>query len=259
VAVKTSTESERYRRGDADASGTEPGVAAGVTAGEPSRRPRRTDHGVTRMYEFENLPLSSIEPATNLLISGPAMSGAEELFARMLRPGADDEGTIVVSTGTGAGKLYDRFQETAGSIDRRRFGVVDCVSRQQGQSVEGENLRSVSSPRDLTGIGMELSDLYESFYGRGLQGVRTGLESISTLLMYAELSTLFRFLHVFTGRISTADGLGVFVIDPTSHDDQTTGTIFQLFDGRIDVREQEGDRQLRVQGLADQSGEWTTF
>lgn len=209
------------------------------------------------MYEFDDLPLSPIAPATNVLVAGPALSGTQALFQRLVTPAAD-EGALVVSTGTTADKLFERFTDTAGRIDHQRFGVVDCLSRRQGLDVGQPNVRTVASPRDLTGIGIELTELYEALFERDVRQVRTGLDSISTLLMYTDLETLFRFLHVFTGRISTADGLGVFVVDPESHDEQATRTINQLFDCRIDVRN-DGEPELRVLGLADQPTEWTPF
>jgi len=214
------------------------------------------------MYEFDDLPLSPVEPATNLLVAGDAMSGARELFLRMVAPTpGGEEAAVVVTTGSDAEKLYGELERAAGAVDRRQVGVVDAVSQQQGVEGETDRVRMVSSPRDLTGIGMELTDLYESFHDGGAEGVRTGLDSVSTLLMYADLETVFRFLHVFSGRVATADGLGVYVIDPSSHDQQTTQTLSQLFDGRVEVREDEadGERQLRVRGLADQPREWTAF
>lgn len=211
------------------------------------------------MYGFDDLPLSPVEPATNVMVAGDAMSGARELFVNMIAPD-DGEGVIVVSTSKGANDILESIETTAGdSFDRDRVGVVDAVSQQQGRTVEGQNIRAVSSPRDLTGMGMELTTLYESFYEGGVENVRTGLDSISTLLMYAELATVFRFLHVFTGRVSTADGLGVFVLDPSSHEDQTTQTLSQLFDGRIDVREGDDGPELRARGLPDQSKDWQSF
>ncbi|PSP75117.1 recombinase RecA [Halobacteriales archaeon QS_1_68_20] len=212
------------------------------------------------MYEFDDLPLSPIEPATNVLVAGPAMSGTRDLFLRMLAPPAGSEdGTIVVTSGDNADELYERFRATARDVDRQQLGVVDCVSRSRGLSVDGPNVGTVSSPGDLTGIGIELTDLYESFFERGVRRLRTGLNSISTLLMYADQQPLFRFLHVFTGRISTAESLGLFVIDPTSHDERTTQTINQLYDARIEVRQNGSAPELRVRGLPDQPTDWTPF
>jgi len=65
------------------------------------------------------------------------------------------------------------------------------------------------------------------------------VHSLSTLLMYSDLQTVFRFLHVFTGRIQSVNGLGLFSIDSTSHDEQAMNTLKQLFDGVITVPEDE--------------------
>ncbi|MFT4957855.1 MAG: hypothetical protein ACI9EZ_001173, partial [Halobacteriales archaeon] len=99
-----------------------------------------------------------------------------------------------------------------------------------------------SSPVDMTGIGIQLSEFLEEFYEvRGHQQNRILLHSVSTLLMYSDLQTVFRFLHVFTGRVQSADGLGLYVIDSTAHDEQTMNTLKQLFDGIINVEEGDGD------------------
>jgi KaiC/GvpD/RAD55 family RecA-like ATPase len=209
------------------------------------------------MYEFDDLPLSAVEPGTNVLVAGPAMGGTRELFLRMATPVPGEEGVILVSTKRDASNLVEELQEIAASLDTRAVGVVDAAG---GQGMdEGGQIRTVSGPSDLTGIGMELTDLYEGFVNQGARRVRVGIDSISTLLMYTDVQTVFRFMHVTTGRVSSADGLGVYVIDPSSHDDQTVQTLNQLFDGRIDVREGEDGPEMRVRGLSDQPREWQTF
>jgi hypothetical protein len=65
------------------------------------------------------------------------------------------------------------------------------------------------------------------------------VHSLSTLLMYSDLQTVFRFLHVFTGRVQSVDGLGLFSIDSTAHDDQSLNTLKQLFDGIVNVPEDD--------------------
>jgi len=63
--------------------------------------------------------------------------------------------------------------------------------------------------------------------------------------MYSDLQTVFRFLHVFTGRIQSVDGLGLYVIDSSAHDDQTMNTLKQLFDGVVRLDE-DGEREIRL-------------
>ncbi|GAA0201828.1 hypothetical protein GCM10009000_015020 [Halobacterium noricense] len=84
---------------------------------------------------------------------------------------------------------------------------------------------------------------------------RIAFDSLSTLLMYSNLQTVFRFLHVFTGRVQSAEALGLFIVDSTAHDNQTMSTLRQLFDGEIEVREAEGDEsELRVKGVGKTAG-----
>jgi hypothetical protein len=70
------------------------------------------------------------------------------------------------------------------------------------------------------------------------------------LIFYSNTETVFRFLHVFIGRIRSVDGLGVFVIESTAHDDRTLGTIQQLFDGIIEVTE-DTDPNVRLPSIAE--------
>lgn len=132
-----------------------------------------------------------------------------------------------------------------------------------GHSGLDAQVKYVSTQSDLTGIGMKFSSLYESLYGTVSGGrVRTGLISLSSLAMYVDLRTLFQFVQTLSGRIDSADGLGVFAIDPTTHDTRTVNTLSQAADGRIEVREPEseaGDGELRVRGLPDQPSGWQPF
>jgi KaiC/GvpD/RAD55 family RecA-like ATPase len=211
------------------------------------------------MYELGGpFPGISVSPGTNVLISGPPMMGKRDLAFDILGHGhSNGEGALIVTTKDNADRVQEAFEEYASSD--APVGIIDCVTKQQGvDAVEGEPLvRYASSPVDLTGIGIELSELLQEFYQeRQLTRNRVLLYSLSTLLMYSNLQTVFRFLHVFTGRLQSADGLGLFTIDPTAHEDQTMSTLQQLFDGVIEVREADGGRETRITGVSQAAGEW---
>jgi KaiC/GvpD/RAD55 family RecA-like ATPase len=205
------------------------------------------------MYELGQVfPETTVEPGTNLLVSGPPMTGKQEYAVGILADGVRaSEGAIVVTTKDDASQVREDFTELTGQDDPP-VGVVDCVTRQQGSPTlqDHDLVRYASSPVDLTGIGIELSELLRGFYEeRGVTENRVLLHSLSTLLMYSNLQTVFRFLHVFTGRVQSADALGLFVIDDTGHDQQTMSTLKQLFDGAIEVREEGSTRQARLVGV----------
>mgnify|MGYP000406884056 CR=1 FL=1 len=208
------------------------------------------------MYELGSVFSDvDVDAGTNLLVEGPPMSGKRDLGFDVLATGArGGEGSIVVSTKDSAERVIEDFGEHVGDVEPL-LGVVDCVTKQQGMgtATESELVRYASSPVDLTGIGIELSELLRALYQqRGVTQNRILLHSLSTLLMYSDLQTVFRFLHVFTGRVQSADALGVFVVDSSAHDEQTVSTLKQLFDGIVTIRESEdGGFEARLVGIDD--------
>ncbi|WP_266076694.1 RAD55 family ATPase [Haladaptatus caseinilyticus] len=209
------------------------------------------------MYNLGDM-VSDIEvgPGTNLLISGPSMTGKRNLALDILaHGGTGGEGAIIVATKDGGKQMLTEYKSR---IDRSRtpIGVVDCVSKQQGMNPRGiDGIEFASSPVDMTGIGIKLSELLQEFYDAGVRTNRIAFDSLSTLLMYSNVQTVFRFLHVFTGRIQSAEAFGLFIIDSTAHDDQTMSTLRQLFDGEIEVREADGNEsEIRIKGVGSTAG-----
>ncbi|PSQ17181.1 recombinase RecA [Halobacteriales archaeon QS_8_69_26] len=205
------------------------------------------------MYDLGGgLPDAEFDPGSNLLISGPPLTGKRLLALETLAVGSrQGEGALIVTTKDSADTVLQEYGEVVGDRDGIAVGVVDCVTQQRGvERVDDARVKYASSPVDMTGIGIKLSEFIEEFYeGRGIRRNRILLHSISTLLMYSNLQTVFRFLHVFTGRVQSASALGLYVIDETAHDGQTMNTLKQLFDGVVTVDE-DGEPTLRRSGVA---------
>ncbi len=196
------------------------------------------------MYDLADvLPDAELEAGTNLLITGPPLSGKRRLALDILADGtSQQEGAIVVTTKDSGEKILKEYRKRVDDVEGKPLGVVDCVTKQRGvgNAEDGPQLKYASSPVDMTGIGIKLSEFLQDFYERkGLQQNRVLMHSVSTLLMYSDLQTVFRFLHVFTGRVQSANGLGLYVIDSTAHDDQTMNTLTRLFDGVVELSEDD--------------------
>ncbi|ELY91787.1 hypothetical protein C483_09619 [Natrialba hulunbeirensis JCM 10989] len=207
------------------------------------------------MYDFADVQTdATIAPGTNILVTGPPLTGKRRLALDVLAQGADrGDGSIIVTTKDNADTMRSGFRDRIQTSDPP-VGIVDCVSNQQRASVpeDDSQVSYVSSPVDMTGIGITVSEYLQEFYQeRGLTENRVMLHSISTLLMYSDLETVFRFLHVFTGRIQSADGLGIYLIDTAAHDEQTVNTLKQLFDGVVEVTaEDDTETAVTTTGLA---------
>jgi KaiC/GvpD/RAD55 family RecA-like ATPase len=195
------------------------------------------------MYEL-GAPLEDITvaPGTSLLLSGPPLAGKTTLGYDLLVNGVErGEGAIVVSNKHSAERLRRDHERLFGTDVP--VGIVDCVTKQQGHGTIADTdlVQYASSPEDMTGVGIKFSELLEAFYTeRGYTRNRALFVSVSTLLMYSDLQTVFRFLHVFTSRIENADALGLFVLQSEAHEAQTINTLSQLFDGVVEV-DDEGD------------------
>ncbi|KTG10343.1 recombinase RecA [Haloprofundus marisrubri] len=192
------------------------------------------------MYDLSPALDEAVDPGTNLLVTGPPLTGKRALTLDILASGTENgDGSIFVTTKDSATRVLDEFDDRSVYEDRP-VAVVDCVTRQRGvgDARDDNRVKYTSSPVDMTGIGIKLSEFLQTFYAdQRVERNRIGVHSLSTLLMYSNLQTVFRFLHVFTGRIQSVDGLGLFCIDSTVHDDRTLNTLKQLFDGIITTSE----------------------
>ncbi|WP_135366401.1 DUF7504 family protein [Halosimplex halophilum] len=207
-----------------------------------------------QVYSFEGLPIGDIEPGTNLLVTGPALGGIRELTMRLLLRRHSREGALFIAGDVDGRQTLRDYEAVGGDLDFARVGVVDCT--ENGADDDECNVHAVGSPADLTGAGIEFSSLYERIHANGAGHVRTGVYTLSPFLVYAPSKSVFRFVHTLTGRIRTADGLGVCAVDPSAVDDRTVSSIAQAFDGKVELREADGQRAIRVRGLADQPEEW---
>ena len=188
------------------------------------------------MYEL-GPPFSgtSVQPGTNILLSGPPLAGKRCLAMETLAVGArSGEGTIIVSTRDSAARVREAF---APLVDESTgVAVVDAVTKHIGRSTDADMTRYIASPRDMSDIGVTFSKFIQTFYTEDeREHNRVVVDSLTALLLYSKLQTVFRFLHVFTSRVESVDGLGVYTIESTAHDAETLSTLEQLFDAAIEL------------------------
>ena len=215
-------------------------------------------YDLTSVLDFD--ALSEVRPGSSILVSGPAMTGKQQLVYDILADGArEGDGAVVVTTSDKAADVAEEFHERVPGLEGAQLGVVDC--RGEGgadpELIDGVSVHQVSSPGDLTGIGIGITKALEGLHNSGRERGRLALVSLSTMLTYTDKKTVFKFCHVLSSRLDAAGYIGVFTIDSGAHDKQTIQVIKQAFDGLIEVRElQSGGREGRVMGLADEPTDW---
>jgi KaiC/GvpD/RAD55 family RecA-like ATPase len=210
-----------------------------------------------------SLDPDALTGGTNVLVSGPVMTGKQRLLLRILAGGDPaDRGTVLATTRTNADALARTFETVAGDVPDDLFAVVDCTgTASRSRTRRTPTRRYVSSPGDLTGIGIGLTEFMREFYHRG-DAARVGIHSLSTMLMYTEFRRLFQFLHVVTGRIESSGFVGVFAVDDSAIGERETNILLQLFDTVVETRDGDAGTELRVRGADAESlgpRSWSQF
>ena len=206
------------------------------------------------------------DAGTNILILAPPMSYAEQLAYSLTKP-LEGEYAITLSTNERAAEVVDYFKLTG--TDKRFVGVIDAITKSSTPSiVDTPRLMFVSSPTDLTGIGIKFSNMIETiFEGEFSDGeaglfpppIRFCVNSISTLLMYRKLEVLYQFLHVPTAKLKKIEGVGIYILNSESFDDKTLSLVKQLMNCVIEIKIEQNISYLRIQGIRGVNSDWQKF
>jgi hypothetical protein len=175
--------------------------------------------------------------ASNILMLAPSFpDGAAGVCVDLL--GGDDpaETSVLGVTYTQSpGKWAADYERETGAAPAE--GTVVSVGDWGSEVETGASewtLETVDHAGDLTTLGVTLSQ-YLAADGSGRK--RLCFDSLTALLQFVELRRAFQFLHVVTSRVSSADTVGHYHLDPDAHDDQTLATISGLFDTVVEVNE----------------------
>ncbi|WP_321429326.1 recombinase RecA [uncultured Methanolobus sp.] len=206
--------------------------------------------------------LGNIREGTNLMMIGPPMSRKDDLLDAIVFNSQSPEGSaIIVSTREPGERVLGWFEDYGLDTSTADIGVVDCVTKTLGMgAADTEQIKRASSPVDLTGIGVKISQFFEEMLiKKKKQQVHLCINSLSTILMYSNIQTVFRFLHVFTGRVKAANGFGLYVVEDEMHDAQTIATLKQLFDGMIEIKAVGDAYAMRVVGMTSRPTPWFEY
>lgn len=206
--------------------------------------------------------LGGIREGTNLMMIGPPMSRKDDLLdAIVFNSQNAEDSAIIVSTREPGERVLGWFEDNGMDISKADIGIVDCVTKTLGLgAADTDKIKRASSPVDLTGIGVKISQFFEEMLVRKKkEHIHLCINSLSTILMYSNIQTVFRFLHVFTGRVKAANGFGIYVVEDEMHDAQTIATLKQLFDGMIEIKAQGDTYAMRVVGLTSKPTPWFEY
>lgn len=198
------------------------------------------------------LPDEGDGPA-NVLLLAPSMEAASDDACAELRSGVESAETDLLAVTTDRSpdeRLAALGREGAGPP--ARMAVVSVGEETRSAAASGSpdaplgdarfQTTTVPEPGDLTGLGMRMSRALEAWQDDGRQSV-VCVDSLTTLLRTADPQRVFRFLHMITNRVETADCVAHYHMDPDAHDDRTVAMIRSLFDVVFAYRDGDWHRE----------------
>jgi hypothetical protein len=195
----------------------------------------------------EEAPESTLSPppGDSVLLLSSRMARRDACLVDDGAPLADSN-VLAVTLNGDTDDVTDEFFRCVGRLpDRLAVVAVGENARAPSNTDEGlaaehgeVSTASVSSPGDLTGLGIKLSQCL-STWDDNPNRTTVRFDSLTTLLQFAELKRVFRFVHVLLGRIDSANAVGYFHLDPAAHDDQTLATLRGLFDAVYELEDGE--------------------
>jgi KaiC/GvpD/RAD55 family RecA-like ATPase len=201
--------------------------------------------------------IGGIDGGTNIMLIGPPMCGKGALLNSIMSGGLrSGEAVILVETRVPGRDALLKLKPPLGA----RVGVVDCVTRSLGVNVaDTASVRHISSPVDLTGVGVRVSQFGDEFGHAEADSYRLCIDSVSTMLMYSSLQTVYRFMHMIAGRVAMQRNLGVYIVDEDMHDAQTIATLKQLFNAVLQVKNDGDHTFIRASGFASRPTPWFEY
>jgi len=173
-----------------------------------------------------------LDGAASVLVKAPSMDGDRDLCTTLLTDGVASPSVLFVTYTRGAGACLEGLGEAA--ADARTVGVITVGDASASADREGVETRTVSTPSDLTGLGIEIADLVDAWPAP----VTVCFDSLTAMLQYVDFETAYEFLHTLTGQFHAADARAHFHLDPAAHDAATVAALTSLVDAAVALEDE---------------------
>ena len=166
---------------------------------------------------------TSADDATAALVYTSSMGSTDRCSA--LLSTATEETTILwVTYTTPPSDCIEQYRE-AGGVGSLSIIAVGDMPTDTPDDATDVTVKSVSTPDDLTGLGITLSQALSTH-----EDPLVCFDSLSVLLQYVDRETAYEFLNAVTGHLYAADATAHFHLDPSAHDRATVDALASLFD-----------------------------
>jgi KaiC/GvpD/RAD55 family RecA-like ATPase len=134
--------------------------------------------------------------------------------------------------------------------DEGMVRYIDVYSKSVELDETGPHVTFVDSPVNREQITASIIKAEKAFTQEYEQH-RLILDSLSTLIVYADAKAVFRFLQVVSGTCQRMGSTSIFTMTRGMHEELEVQTIKHLMDGVIEMKEEGARMQIRAQGCGE--------
>jgi hypothetical protein len=192
--------------------------------------------------EFDAGALGS---ASNVMLLAPSFetSGAQACGELLSVERPSQENVLAVILSDSPDDWLDRWDRTVGPERPAKTSFVTANEQTRSVAAAGSasnvlpgnmTIHTTSSPSDLTGLGMRISEQLSEWEADDNRIV-VDFDSLTTLLEYGDKRKVFKFVHVLKGRVEAAGATAHYHMDPTAHSTEEVNTFKSLMDAVVEV------------------------
>jgi KaiC/GvpD/RAD55 family RecA-like ATPase len=180
---------------------------------------------------IENAP-DSVPGGTGILLSHPSTGATDRIDTGFLE--TDTDAFLVVSTRTTAREVRQKLEHYG--VDASKAVILDTLSIERGYSRrESNDVYYVSAPDDLDGIVEGVERFLAGHDGK----LRVTVDSVTEMAYYADEERTRIAIEGILGLLEDHDAVGLFHLSPEVHDDDVVSGYRELFDGDIEIGEDD--------------------
>ncbi|WP_324665616.1 DUF7090 family protein [Haloarcula sediminis] len=180
---------------------------------------------------IDNTP-ETVEGGTGILLVHPSTGATDRLDTDFLS--TDTDAMLVISTRTTAREVKQKLEYY--EVDEDSATILDTLSVERGYTRrQSDRVRYASAPDDLDGIVAETEAFLASHDGK----LRVSFDSLTELIYYADEAQALEAVGDILELLDEYDAVGMFHLAQGVHDDDTVARFRELFDGVVELGEDE--------------------